>query len=148
MLNPEQTWKQFRWVTSDYKSSDFTEAIQDCTPEYYTGDLRVQYTGQIFLWRILWRYCYRKFHLVALGIYTDFGPVGVLVARPYIDAAHRTLLPWMMVSKSLTPLSQYQARASVLPSLPPASPSYPPPRSLPRPGVLSPTSAALAALPF
>jgi len=35
-------------VTSDYKSSDFTEAMQDCTLEYYTGDLQVQYTGQIF----------------------------------------------------------------------------------------------------
>ena len=35
-------------VTSDYKSSDFPEAMQDCTLEYYTGDLRVQYTGQIF----------------------------------------------------------------------------------------------------
>jgi len=36
-------------VTSDYKSSDFTVAAQDCTPEYCTRDLRVQYTGQIFL---------------------------------------------------------------------------------------------------
>jgi len=36
-------------VISDYKSPDFTVATQDCTPEYYTGDLRVQYTGQIFL---------------------------------------------------------------------------------------------------
>jgi len=26
-------------VTSDYKSSDFTEAMQDCTPEYYTGQI-------------------------------------------------------------------------------------------------------------
>lgn len=35
-------------VTSDYKFSDFTEAIQGYAPEYYTGDLQVQYTGQIF----------------------------------------------------------------------------------------------------
>ena len=37
-------------VRSDYKSSDFTVATQNCTREYYRiGDLRVQYTGQIFL---------------------------------------------------------------------------------------------------
>jgi len=35
-------------VTSDYKSSDSNAAMQDCTPEDYTGDLRVQYTGQTF----------------------------------------------------------------------------------------------------
>ena len=40
---------RFSVVTKDYKSSDFTVATQGCTPEYYTGDLRVQYTGQIFL---------------------------------------------------------------------------------------------------
>ena len=26
-------------VTSDYKSLDFTEAMQDCTPVYYTGQI-------------------------------------------------------------------------------------------------------------
>jgi len=52
VVNPMQTWSNsggFSVVTKDYKSSDFTVATRDCTPEYYTGDLRVQYTGQIFL---------------------------------------------------------------------------------------------------
>jgi len=48
----------------------------------YTGILHRIFTGAIhrtnFPGRILWRYCYRKFHLVAPGIYTDLGAVGLI----------------------------------------------------------------------
>ena len=63
-------------VTSDYKSSDFTVATQDCTPEYYTGDLRVQYTEQTFLCESCGATITGNF-TVAPGIHTGFGPVGM-----------------------------------------------------------------------
>jgi len=73
-------------VTSDYKSSDFTVATQDCTPEYYTGDLQVEYVPRLveyicrtnFPVRILGATVTGNFTwYVAPGIYTSFGPVGM-----------------------------------------------------------------------
>ena len=36
--------------------------------------------------KILWRYCYWKYHLVAAGIYTDFGSVGPEIGCLYMES--------------------------------------------------------------
>jgi len=74
VFNPVQIWKQaFR----SYKRLHILRFYWSNTG-LYTGILHRRFAGAIhrtnFPGGILWRYCYRKFHLVALGIYTDFGP--------------------------------------------------------------------------
>jgi len=75
VVNPVQTWKQLPWAFRSYKRLQILRFYCSNTG-LYTGILHRRFAGAIyktnFPGRILWRYCYRKFHLVALGIYTDF----------------------------------------------------------------------------
>ena len=71
--------EQLRWVFRSYKGLQILRFYCSNTG-LYTGILHRRFAGAIhrtnFPGRILWRYGYRKFHLVAPGIYTDIGPVG------------------------------------------------------------------------
>jgi len=79
LFNPVQTWKQLRWAFRSYKRLQILRFYWS-NIGLYTGILHRRFAGAThrtnFPGRILWRYCYRKFHLVAPGIDTDFGPVG------------------------------------------------------------------------
>jgi len=84
VFNPVQTWKQLRWAFRSYKRLQILRFYCSNTA-LYTRILHRRFAGAIyrtnFPGRILRRSCYRKFHLVAPGLYTDFRPIGPPVTR-------------------------------------------------------------------